>query len=294
MASVTVIIPTFNEEANIGECIKSLEGFAGKIILMDNNSTDKTKEIAESLGAIVIQSDMTYKERLNYGINMPEVETKWVMNIDADERMTPDTCKELNWVTEKYQDDPKINGVVLRYHFVFMGKLLKHSMSNKMRLFKKGMAFMENVELDEHFVLKEGKAYVMKTCLMHLEYKGIDALTNKLNGFAKRKAKEVVEIQKKQKKVSYDGLAGVTKYRRFLNYNFYYKLPIRWRAHWYYIYRYYIMLGFLDGYRGKLFCYIFDYWYKYITDAYIKEFQMLEDGKLEEEGNVVKIKEIEY
>lgn len=294
MADVTVIIPTYNEEANIGECIKSLEGFAKKVILMDNNSTDKTKEIAEGLGAKVIQSDMTYKERLNYGINMPEVETLWVMNVDADERMTPDTVKELNKVTEKFKDDPKINGVVLRYHFVFMGKLLKHSMSNKMRLFKKGMAYMENVELDEHFVLKEGQAYMMKTCLMHLEYKGIDALTTKLNGFAKRKAKEVVEIQKKEKTVSYAGLATITKVRRFLNYNFYYKLPIRWRAYWYFVFRHYFCLGFLDGNRGKMFNFFVVYWYKALTDAYIQEFKMLEEGKLIEDSSVMRIKDIDY
>lgn len=294
MANITVIIPTYNEEVNIGECIKSLNGFAEKIILMDNNSTDRTKEIAEGLGAKVIQSSMSYKERLNYGINLPEIDTKWVMNIDADERMTPESVKELSKVTEKYNDNPRINGVVLRYHFVFMGKLLKHSMSNKMRLFKKGMAYMENVELDEHFVLQEGNAYKMKTCLMHLEYKGIDSLTKKLNGFARRKAREVVEIQKKEKAISYEGLASITRLRRFLNYNFYYKLPIRWRANWYYIYCHYIKLGFLDGTRGKMFNFFCVYWYRLITDAYIKEFQMLEEGQLEEDGNVIRIKKIEY
>lgn len=293
MADVTVIIPTFNEEANIADCIKSLDGFAKKIILMDNYSTDHTKDIAENLGAKVIQSDMTYKERLNYGINMPDVDTKWVMNIDADERMTPETIKELNKATEIYLNNTKINGIVLRYHFVFMGKLLKHSMSNKMRLFKKGMAYMENVELDEHFVLREGKAYKMKSCLLHLEYKGMDSLTKKLNGFAKRKAKETVEIQNKEKNVSYDGLATITKVRRYLNYNFYNKLPIRWRAMLYFIYVYYFRLGFLDGTRGKLFYFTFFYWYKLLTDAYIKEYELMEEGKLEEVEGVIRIKDIE-
>lgn len=294
MANVTAIIPTFNEEANIGECIKSLEGFAEKVILMDNFSTDKTIEIAESLGAKVIQSHENYKARLNAGINLPEITTAWIINIDADERLTQESNAELCNLTEKYQNNPKINGIVLCYHFVFMGKLLKHSLSNKMRLFKKGMAYMENVELDEHFVLKEGKSIRMKTRLHHLEYKGIEMLTNKLNGFAKRKAKEVVEIQSKQKEVCYEGLATITKVRRFLNYNLYYKLPIRWRAHWYYIYVQYFRFGFLDGTRGKIFNYISVYWYKMLTDAYIKEYQMLNEGNLIEDGNVIRIKDIEY
>lgn len=294
MANVTAIIPTYNEEANIGDCIRSLVGFAEKIILMDNFSTDKTKEIAESLGALVIQSEENYKTRLNTGITLPEISTRWVMNIDADERLTPESNKELCRLTEKYNNDPTVNGIVLCYNFVFMGKLLKHSISNKMRLFKKGMAYMENVELDEHFLLKEGKSVRMKTRLLHLEYKGIESLTLKINGFAKRKAKEVVELNKSQSEINYQGLAKINKVRRFLNYNLYYKLPIRWRAHWYYIYVQYFRLGFLDGTRGKIFNYLMSYWYKMITDAYIKEYQMIEERKLEEDGNVIRIKEIEY
>lgn len=295
MANVTVIIPTYNEDTNIAECIKSLKGFAEKIILMDNNSTDKTKEIAEGLGAKVIQSDLTYKERLNQGINLPEITTNWVMNVDADERLTPESKDELSKLTDKFLNDPKINGIVLRYRFVFMGKLIKHSMSNKMRLFKKGKAYMENVELDEHFVLREGKSYHMKNCLLHIEYKGVDFLIKKMNGFARRKAKEVIEIQKREKTVSYDGLADVTKRRRYLNYNFYYKLPITLRAKWYFIYVYYLRFRFLGADPiVRIYYFIRVYWYKMMTDAYIKEFQLLEEGKLVEDGDVIRTKEVNY
>ena len=294
MADVTVIIPTYNEEANIGDCIKSLEGFAQKVILMDNNSTDKTKEIAESLGAKVIQSDMTYKERLNTGINLPEITTQWVMNIDADERMTPEAVKELTKLTEKYREDTKNNGIVLCYNYVFMGKLMRRAKSYKMRLFKKGLAYMENVELDEHYVLKEGKAVKMKKSLLHLEYKGIDSLTRKINGFARRKAREVYEIQKNSLEIHYEGLAPITKFRRYMNYNFYYKLPIIWRSRWYYVFNYYFRFGFIDGVRAKIFYFLMHYWYKMLTDAYIKEYKMMDEGKLEEVGDVIRIKEIDF
>lgn len=291
MANVTVIIPTFNEEANIGECIKSIEGFAEKVILMDNFSTDRTKEIAESLGAKVIQSSENYKSRLNTGITLQEITTAWVMNIDADERLTPESNKELSQLTEKYLNTPTVNGIVLCYNFVFMGKHLKHSISNKMRLFKKNMAYMENVELDEHFVLREGKCVRMKTRLLHLEYKGIESLTNKINGFAKRKAKEVVEIQNKEKSINYEGLATITKIRRFINYNLYYKLPIRLRANLYYKYEYFIKMGFLDGTQGKIFYFLYCYWYKMLVDAYIEETKLLQEGVLEDKGGIIRIKE---
>ena len=143
MADVTVIIPTYNEELNIAECIKSLDGFAKKIIIMDNCSTDNTKAIAESMGAKVIVSEKLYKERLNTAIELPDIDTKWIFNIDADERLTEKGRLELTKLTEKYKDNEDVNGIVLHYYFVFMGKLLKWGFHPyKMRFFKKGTAIM--------------------------------------------------------------------------------------------------------------------------------------------------------
>lgn len=281
MANVTAIIPTYNEEVNIKDCIKSLEGFCEKIILMDNNSTDRTKEIAESLGAIVIQSDKTYKERLNMGIELKEIETKWILNIDADERLTESSRKELQKLTDKYNDNPDVNGIVLHYYFVFMGKLLKHGFHPyKMRLFKKGLAYMENKELDEHFVLKEGKAVRQKTYLIHYDFKGMDSFITKLNGFSQRVAKEYWDLKEGNSNLNYAGLSGVSKFRRVVKYNLYYNIPIIFRSHLYYIYYYYINLGFLDGTRGKMFQWMYIYWYKFLSDCYIYEKKLEKEGKL--------------
>lgn len=275
MANVTAIIPTYNEESNIKDCLESLKGFVEKVILMDNNSTDKTKEIAENLGAIVIQSDKTYKERLNLGIELPEITTKWVLNIDADERMTPKSAKELTKLTDKYMNDDKVNGIVLHYYFFFMGKLLKWGFHPyKMRLFKKGTAYMENVELDEHFVLKHGTSVRQKNYIIHHDFKGMDVWIRKLNGFSQRAAKEFLEIKNGKKSVCYDGLAPVSRFRRWVKFEMFYKIPVMWRAHLYYIYYYYFNLGFLDGTRGKLFQWMYIYWYKFLTDAYIMEKQI--------------------
>lgn len=272
MADVTAIIPTFNEESNIADCINSLRGFTEHIILMDNCSTDRTKEIAESLGAKVIQSKDSYKERLNRGINLDDIKTKWVLNIDADERLTPKSCKELTKLTEKYSEDKQVNGIVLHYYFVFMDKLLKHGFHPyKMRLFKKGTAYLENKELDEHFVLKEGKSVRQKTYLIHHDFKGMDSFILKLNSFSQRVAKEYWSLKNRESELNYEGLAPVSRFRRFVKYHLYYHIPIVLRSHLYYIYYYYINLGFLDGTRGKMFQWMYIYWYKFLSDCYIYE-----------------------
>lgn len=272
MSTITAVIPTYNEETNISNCINSLKGFVERVIVMDNNSLDKTKEIAESLGATVYQSDMTYKERINAGINLDEIKSDWVLYIDADERLTDKSSKELKNLCNKYAYNEQINGIVLHYRFFFMGKLLRYGIkSNKMRLFKKGTAYMENIELDEHMILKNGESVRMKNYLIHYDFKGLHKFILKLNGFSERAAQEYLEIKQNRKCMPFDGLAPVSKFRRKVKFNIYYNLPISIRSHLYYIYYYYIKMGFLDGIEGKMFLFLFVYWYKYLTDAYIYE-----------------------
>lgn len=275
MSTITAIIPTFNEESNIKECISSLKGLVNNIIVMDNNSDDKTKEYAEALGAIVYQSSKSYKERINTGINLSEISTDWVLYIDADERVTEKSRRELKKLCKRYVNNQNINGIVLRYKFYFMGKLMKHGFQPyKMRLFKKNSAYMEDIELDEHIVLKTGKAVKMKGYLIHYDFKGLNKLISKLNGFSERAAQEYVDIKNNKRIMPYDGLAGISKFRRIVKFKIYYNLPISLRSKFYYMYYYYLKLGFLDGTEGKMFLFMYIYWYKYLTDAYIYEKQI--------------------
>ena len=57
--------------------------------------------------------------------------------------------------------------------------------------------------------------------------------------------------------------------------NIYYKLPMGMRAHLYYLYRYYIRLGFLDGKEGKIYAFLQAYWYRYLIDAKIYECKVM-------------------
>lgn len=276
MPTITVMILCFNEEKNIRDCISSVKGLANRVILMDNNSTDRTKEIAESLGAEVFQSDMTYQERFAAGIAREDITSDWILYLDADERLTEESRKEMQELCDKYADTD-VNGLVCLYKVVFLGKILIHASSGrKLRVFKPGMAYMENIELDEHVVLKQGKSISMKHYICHYDCKGLDHYIKKINGYAERQAKEYLRIIKGEKTVSYEGLAEVSKRRRHVKYNLYYKLPIGIRSWLYYVYGYYLKLGFLDGIEGKLYLLIKVYWYRYLTDAYILEKQMAE------------------
>lgn len=90
-----------------------------------------------------------------------------------------------------------------------------------------------------------------------------------------------MDINLGRKEIKLEGLAGVTKLRRILKFKLYYRLPIGLRAWMYFVYRYYLRLGFLDGRIGKMYIFFKAYWYRYLTDAYILELQNREEGGFE-------------
>ncbi|HHU05328.1 MAG TPA: glycosyltransferase family 2 protein [Clostridiales bacterium] len=282
MSTITVVIPTYNEEKNIAECIISCRDIADRILLLDNMSTDQTKEIAESLGAEVFQTERSYKERMAMlGGEIP-IDTDWILYMDADERLTPESAKELKVLCDEHAD-ADVNGIVCRYRQRFLGKDLNYgdSVGRKLRVFKPGRAYMEDMELDEHIVLRSGRCVYMKNPFIHLDYKGLEHWIAKHNGYSKRHAKEYMDINLGRKEIKLEGLAGVTKLRRILKFKLYYRLPIGLRAWMYFVYRYYLRLGFLDGRIGKMYIFFKAYWYRYLTDAYILELQNREEGGFE-------------
>ena len=274
MSTITVVIPTYNEEKNIAECILSCRDIAERILLLDNLSTDATKEIAESLGAEVYQTERSYKERIAMLDGEIPIHTDWILYLDADERLTPESARELKELCDRYAET-EVNGIVCRYRQRFMGKDLNYgdSVGRKLRVFKPGKAYMEDMELDEHIVLRSGRCVYMNNPFIHFSYKGLEHWIAKHNNYSKRHAKEFLEIKSGRREIRLEGLAGFTKLRRILKFKLYYRLPPGLRAWMYFAYRYYLRLGFLDGRIGRMYLFFKAYWYRYLTDAYILELQ---------------------
>ena len=101
MVDVSVLILTRNEEANIRECIESCMPFAKEIIVIDDGSTDGTKEIAESLGARVISHAMAGDWGQQQTFAIQQSTCSWIFFIDADERSTPELNKKIEELVSK-------------------------------------------------------------------------------------------------------------------------------------------------------------------------------------------------
>src|SRR5215204_333140 len=94
MTALTVIIPCRDEQRNMAACIESVQGLADEIIVADNGSTDGTLAIARRMGCRVIQREFIgYANFKNWAI--PQASNKWVLILDADERVTPPLATEI-------------------------------------------------------------------------------------------------------------------------------------------------------------------------------------------------------
>jgi len=105
MQDLSVVLATYNEEANIAECINSVKDIASEIIIVDGTSTDRTVEIAKSLGARVIVTSNPPIFHINKQKALDNAKGRWILQLDADERVTKELAKEIIHVIEMNEEE---------------------------------------------------------------------------------------------------------------------------------------------------------------------------------------------
>ena len=267
-SDITAIILTRNEEINIKDCINSIRQIVKRIVVIDSFSDDKTVEIARGLGAEVYQNPFeNYAKQYMYGVKKANADTVWTLRIDADERLTPESAKELSTLCDKHMTT-EVAGIVLRFKKNFLGKDLYHGGVypwKKMNCYKTNLGTIEDRMMDEHIVLSSGSIVEMKSDCLHFDFKTLEYWINKHNWYSSRETVDFSQnLDKPKSKKDLDS-------KTWFKMNVYYKLPLGMRAYIYYIYRYYFKLGFLDGKEGKIYAFLHAYWYRYLVDAKIYE-----------------------
>ena len=273
MADVTFIILTKNEEINLPDCLRSIEGFAKRIVVIDSGSNDRTVEIAEEHGADVYVHDFeNYARQFNWAIDNCNIASRWTFRLDADERLTPKLISELETLMEKHDNDD-VNGVTMEAWLYFMGKRIKHGCHNKRKLmlFKTGVGRIEDRKMDEHTVLCCGKSVYAKNRFIHYDFKDMTHWINKMNWYATREMQDYYEFKNgAQYRLNGEKDSTISKTRK-KKFGFYYKLPMFCRSWLLFVYNYIFKLGFLDGKIGWVYHYMYQRWYRALVDAKILE-----------------------
>lgn len=267
MADVTVIILTKNEEINLPDCLLSVRGFAKRVVVVDSGSTDRTQAIARESGAEVLTHGFTYHAaQFNWALDNLSFDTKWVMRIDADERMTPECLAEAERVMEK--DDPEVTGIVMQADFYLLGRALKHGMAKKRKivLFRTGCGRSEDRYIDEHMLILRGHTEEVRHHYIHRDAKDLSDFARKLEWYSGREVRDVLEREGR----SDLGDEALRRTARLKD-GFYYKAPPFLRAGLLFLYAYIIRLGFLDGTPGLVYNFMYCNMYRFLVDAKLYE-----------------------
>lgn len=275
MADLTVIILTKNEEKNIARSVSSVQGIAKRIIVIDSGSTDRTMDIARENGAEIVEHQpfLNPAAQFNWGLDHIDINTKWILRLDADEQVTKELAEELEEALRIHNSD-NVNGFEVRCRIIFMGKWIRHGGTYPLvipRVFRRGHGRIEMRRMDEHTLI-DGDVLCLKNDLIHYDFKGLHEWIDKHNRYASQECQDYFErSQINERQVEGKLLGSQRQRKRFLKNGVYYELPKFFRAHMYFFYRYYFRLGFLDGKEGKIFCFLQAYWYRFLVDAKIYE-----------------------
>lgn len=96
---LSVVLATYNEEENIGLCLESIKEIADEVIIVDGSSQDKTVEIAKSFGAKILVTDNPPIFHINKQKALKLARGEWILQLDADERVTKELAREIIHVT---------------------------------------------------------------------------------------------------------------------------------------------------------------------------------------------------
>ena len=273
--NISVIIITLNEEKHIRRCIDSLLSFTDKIFVVDSGSIDKTIEIAESLGAkVVFNAWVNHSTQINFAIQNNPFKTDWVMRMDADEYVLPELSIEI--LRNINAVSSEINGIYLKRRVYFMGKWIKFGAYYPiwlLRIWRNGKGVCEERWMDEHITLTEGKSIQFQEDIVDENLNNLTWWTQKHNLYA---INEVIDLMNmKYNFKNFDSvipkLLGTQEQRkRYLKIK-YASIPLFIRPFLYFLYRYFIRLGFLDGKAGFVWHFLQGFWYRFLIDAKIFE-----------------------
>lgn len=268
--SLGILVLTYNEEINIAQLLDSLEDLSKHVFVVDSGSTDRTVEIAKSYGVVVaIHPWLGYAKQIDWGIDNFPFNTDWIMRVDADEYVSDALAEELKSVLPRAEQN--ITAYYVNRRFYFLNRWIRHGgyyPSWILRVFRRDMAHSDGAEMNERMVISCGDTAFLSCDLIHNDLKGLSEWTLKHEKYAELEIRlREAEKSGEQKRSQNNAKASSD----WLRQNVYLRTPLFVRPFLYFIYRYFIRLGFLDGRAGFIYHFLHTLWYQFYIDSKIWE-----------------------
>ena len=147
-SNIEVVMIVRDEEVNVPHSIGSVVGWADRVWVVDSGSTDRTCEIARTLGAEVVSREwLGYARQKNWAIDTLAIEAPWILILDADESVTPELREQLLAIAARPVAEVQESAFHINRFFVFLGGVIRHCgyyPSWNVRFFKRGRARYED------------------------------------------------------------------------------------------------------------------------------------------------------
>jgi glycosyltransferase involved in cell wall biosynthesis len=268
-AQLAAVVLTYNESPNIRACLESVKGLC-EIFVVDSGSQDDTTDICREYTTHIFQNPYeNHARQWQWALANLPLHAEWVLALDADFVVTPELASRLE--CELAQVAPDIAAVYVRHLYVFGGNLIRFGGTKQywMRLIRRGRAQPDLSDLvDFRFVADGPVAQWPEPVVEYNRHDDdISVWLRKQDKFSLRLAVEE-ELRRAgqhhwQIKPSFTGHAD----QRFAWLRDRWQtIPLFWRPALYFIYRYILAGGFLDGRGGFLYHSLQGFWFRVMVD----------------------------
>jgi glycosyltransferase involved in cell wall biosynthesis len=226
MPTLSVILITRNEEANLRDCLASLGGLPQQVVIVDTASTDGTIAIAQEFGATIAQPPdwPGFGPQKNRALDLAT--SDWVLSLDADERLTPELLAEITATLANPGDTTCFAIPRLSW---YCGRFIRHSGWNPdyvNRLFQRGTARFSN-DLVHERLIPSGAVVKLKNQMLHYSFMNYSQVLQKIDRYSSASAEQAFAKGKRSSPLAAIGHGA-----------------------WSFFRTYFIRLGFLDGPQG--------------------------------------------
>lgn len=294
MLDITVIILTKDEELHIRRCVENVLPIAKEIFIIDSYSIDRTLEIANEYPNVVILQNKwvnNYAHQFNWALDNAPITGKWVLRLDADEYLLPETIEELKHKLPSMPEN--VTGLVIKRRHIFLDKWMKHGIYpvKLLRIWQFGKGRCEQRLMDEHIQLSEGVSVELENDFCDHNLNNLSWFCHKHVNYAIREAADLIDIE-----IGLTGAAETDKNKNISNQaikkrkrkHSYARKPLFWRSFAYFLYRYFLKGAWRDGKEGFIFTFLQGWWYRTLVDAKIFEIKKKCAGNKNKIRNLLK------
>ena len=274
---ISLLLLVYNEEIHIKRLIDNVIKIFDDIVVVDSYSKDESLKILENLNKknknirVFKNKFISPSKQINWSIKNIKFKHDFIFKLDADEIISRDLKISLRKFSNSEHMKKNFQGIAIKRKMFFYKKILNWGGLDNIyvtRIFNKNNFKVEKRNMDEHILIC-GKIFkINKGYILDKNLKSIDDFLKKHINYARLEASEFHNKFKSDK--IYKSHLNVI-FKKHLKYKIYYKLPFFIRSFSLFIFRYIILLGFLDGKSGLIYHILNTFFYRFLVDIKISQ-----------------------